>query len=90
VSTHVPPTPSAPEPIARTIAKLCVGGDWACAHGDLAALGDIADRLADYAPETLHCELVALADQCRCDPDGAVAVWMRLKEQVRGAREPRP
>lgn len=70
------------------IGKLCMGGDWACAHGDLEALHDIAMRLAVHAPEPLHCELVALAEQCRSDQDHASARWVELKPQVlaRGTR----
>jgi hypothetical protein len=75
-------TAGSPDPVARTIGKLCMGGDWACAHGDLEALGDIAARLAGYAGEPLHRELVALSSQCRNDPDGATAAWVRLKNQV--------
>jgi hypothetical protein len=71
-----------PETASRTIGKLCVGGDWACAHGDLEALGDIAVQLADYAREPLHCELVALCGLCRSDPERVSAIWMRLKTRV--------
>jgi hypothetical protein len=64
------------------IGKLCVGGDWACANGDLEALGDVAVQLADLAHEPLHCELVALSELCHSDPERAAAAWMRLKSQV--------
>lgn len=67
---------------ALTIGQLCVGGDWACTNGDLETLGYIAGRLAWCVREPLHCELATLAEICRCDPDRAVAAWMRLKDQV--------
>jgi hypothetical protein len=65
-----------------TIGALCVGGDWACAHGDLSALRHVAECLADYVDEPLHCELMELADACYCDPDRACASWSRVKEHV--------
>jgi hypothetical protein len=71
-----------PEAAHRMIGKLCVGGDWACANGDLEALGDVAVQLADFAHEPLHCELVALSGLCHTDPERASAAWMRLKSQV--------
>jgi len=67
---------------ARTIGQLCVGGDWACAHGELEALGDVAERLADYTREPLHRELVELSMLCHSDPQQATALWTRLKTQV--------
>ena len=70
----------------RTIGQLCVGGDWACADGDLETLGHIAGRLATYADEPLHCRLVDLADLCRSDPTRAITVWMQLKEQIQRDR----
>lgn len=76
------PTPHRRQAMDRTIGKLCVGGDWACAHGDLEALGDIAVHLADYTYEPLHCELVALSALCQSDPEQAAAAWVRLKDQV--------
>jgi hypothetical protein len=71
-----------PKPAARTIGQLCVGGDWACAHGDLEALGDVAERLADYANDPLHDELEALSVLCHNDPERAATTWMRLKNQL--------
>jgi hypothetical protein len=73
----------------RTIGQLCVGGDWACAHGDLEALGDVAERLADYTKDPLQDELQALSVLCHSDPERATATWMRLKNQIfRGDRLP--
>jgi hypothetical protein len=67
------------------IGKLCLGGDWACANGDLGALGDIAERLITCSPKTLHRELVGLSDLCRHDPDRAAAAWVQLKNRVLGS-----
>lgn len=66
----------------HTLGELCVGGDWACSNGDLETLRYIASRLAAYADERLRSELAALAEACRCDPDRAVAAWMRVKQQL--------
>lgn len=65
-----------------TIGRLCVGGDWACANGDLGGLRDVAKRLAAFAPEPIHRELVALAAACVADPDRAVAIWTRVKVRL--------
>jgi len=69
-------------PATRAVGTLCVGGDWACAHGDLEALGDVAARLVSYTPEPLHRELVALSGLCHTDPDQATAAWLQLKGRV--------
>jgi hypothetical protein len=74
--THLPSTSTA---TARTIGKLCVGGDWACANGDFGGLRHVAQQLADYVPEPTHCELATLADACDADPDRAAELWQRLK-----------
>lgn len=66
----------------HAIGKLCVGGDWACAHGDLSALRDVALKLAASVAEPLHCYLVQLAEACYYDPFRAVELWNRLKDQV--------
>lgn len=81
---------SHPESASRVIGKLCVGGDWACSHGDFEALGDIAVQLADFAREPLHCEFVALGALCHDDPEQASAAWLRLKAEVLGGVAPRP
>lgn len=62
--------------------KLCVGGDWACANGDLGTLGDIASRLVTCVPERLHCELSDLSELCRKHPDQATSAWVRVKSHV--------
>ena len=64
------------------IGRLCVGGDWACANGDLGGLRYVAQQLASYMPESLNSELAALAESCASDPDAAVARWDCLKRRV--------
>ena len=76
------PTPSDPQAIAHAIGKLCIGGDWACAHGDLSALRYVAQCLAVHAREPLHCELLDLAETCSFDPDRAVERWVLLKNEL--------
>jgi len=72
----------ASRPALQTIGQLCVGGDWAWAHGDFGGLRDIVQQLAAYAPEPVHCELVRLAELCLDDLDGAAVLWMRLKDHL--------
>lgn len=76
------PEPSTTAEVSHAIGKLCVGGDWACANGDLGGLRYVAQQLADYVPEAIHCELVTLAAACETDPDGAVALWISLKNRL--------
>lgn len=66
----------------RTIGLLCVGGDWACAHGDFAALRHIAQQLAIAFVEPLHCELVELADACVGRPELAGQLWHELRDRI--------
>jgi hypothetical protein len=66
----------------HTIGELCVGADWACAHGDSSALHYVAQQLTACASEPLHCALMELSDTCICDPDRAVLLWYGLKDQV--------
>lgn len=70
-------------PTVRSIGKLIVGGDWACSHGDLAALGHVARQLAEHACGQLHKDLLALAAKCRYEPECATAAWVVLKERAR-------
>lgn len=66
----------------HTIGELCVGGDWACANGDISALRHVALQLAAYTPEPLHCYLAELADACYATPDRAVDLWNQMKERL--------
>jgi hypothetical protein len=67
---------------SHLIGELCVGGDWACAHGDFAALRDVAHRLSSFTREPVHCALVELADACLGDPARASELWCQVKETV--------
>lgn len=82
------PIPSKSIETTERIGKLCVGGDWACAHGDFAALRHVALELEDFAPEPVHCELAQLAVACITEPERAAALWERLKSDL--YREPAP
>jgi hypothetical protein len=69
-----------PLPITNSpydVGALCVGGDWACAHGDFGALRAVALRLHGYLPT--HHELIACADACHANPDRAALLWDRFK-----------
>jgi hypothetical protein len=74
--------PSTTREASIAIGKLCVGGDWACAHGDLGGLRNVARQLQDYVPEPLHCELEALVAACATDPDRAATLWDALKDRI--------
>ncbi len=74
--------------IAHTTGELCVGGDWACAHGDVSALRNIALQLAVSVPEPLHCRLVKLAEACHSDPERAAELWSQLKQHLYQSAEP--
>ena len=66
----------------RRDSELCFGGDWACAHGNVGALADIAMRLAFRASEPLQTDLLALAHLCRRDPAEASARWFALRPSL--------
>lgn len=67
------------------LGALAVAGDWACAHAELDALGDLARDIAERVREPLHCDLVSFADRCAYDPQAAVASWPALREQLYAA-----
>jgi len=69
-------------PPAHSIGKLCVGGDWAWAHGDVSALRHIAQQLAVRFGEPTHCDLMNLAELCLHDLDAAGALWAGLKARL--------
>jgi hypothetical protein len=71
-----------PAAATRAIRELCVGGEWACAHGDFAGLRHVAIRLAGYMSEPDRDELVALATACIGDPSGAALRWNRLQRKL--------
>ena len=65
----------------RGFGELYIQGDAACEHGDLVELARIAVHLAEHVGEPLHCELVALARECR-EPRRAASAWWRLKQTL--------
>jgi hypothetical protein len=65
-----------------SIGELCVGGDWACANGDLEALGEVARQLSECTLEPLRGEVLAVVDLCCRDPEHAIAEWRRLKDEL--------
>ena len=69
-------------PQAPTIGSLCIGGDWAIAHGDFETLGYVARQLSTYVPEPLHCRLVDLAAACNHDAQRANQLWDEVKSQL--------
>lgn len=71
-----------PDARTRLICRLCLGGDWACAHGDLAALADIAARLVTCSPEALRGEIAGLSSLCSGDLSRASAAWLKLRNRV--------
>ena len=74
-------TRAAPHPLGT----LCVGGDWARAHGDFETLRCIAQQLAGGVAEPLHCDLMELADLCLYDLDTASASWDLVKHRLLGS-----
>ncbi|HET9988236.1 MAG TPA: hypothetical protein VFQ65_06945 [Kofleriaceae bacterium] len=68
-------------PDQHAIFTLCVGGEWACAHGDFAGLRDVARRLEDYVPE-IRSELRRLETACRDDIDHASAIWVQVERRI--------
>jgi hypothetical protein len=69
----------------HAISALCVGGEWAMAHGDFAGLRDVARRLEPYVPEVLD-ELHELETACRHDIDHAGEIWVHVERRIASAR----
>ena len=67
---------------SRSIGQLCVGADWAWAHGEFSALRHIAQQLAVRFGEPVHHDLVELSDLCLHDLDTAGTLWARLKDRL--------
>jgi len=76
------PLPPSSKEVSDVIGELCLGADWACAHGDFGGLRYVAQQLADYVAEPIHCELVELASACKSDPERAAALWNCLKDKL--------
>jgi hypothetical protein len=74
---------------AHPMGALFVGGDWACAEGQLGTLAYVADLLSRCVAEPLRIELVALVRTCHDRPEGAAREWMRVRALAqRALREP--
>ena len=69
------------------LGELYLDGDRACERGDLPALAEIAEHLAEHVAEPLHCELLALARQC-VDGERATEAWTQLKQKIQIAVQP--
>jgi hypothetical protein len=61
---------------------LFVGGDWACAHGDLAGLADVAKRLGACTDGPIRAEALAVARLCYGDQANAVKRWLDLRTRM--------
>lgn len=70
-----------------TVGRLCIGGDWACAHGDFEALCFVARQLEAFVREPLHSELTALEVACLSDPGRAGEIWSTLKPRLFSSTE---
>jgi hypothetical protein len=68
----------------HAISALCLGGEWAMAHGDFAGLRDVARRLEQYVPEVLD-ELQALETACQEDIDRASEIWVHVERRITSA-----
>jgi hypothetical protein len=68
----------------HAISALCLGGEWAMAHGDFAGLRDVARRLEQYVPEVLD-ELQALETACQKDIDRASEIWVHVERRITSA-----
>ena len=68
----------------ENVGTLCVGGDWACAHGDFSGLRDVARRL-EALVQPMRGELAELETACLRDPDRAGRLWFTLKPRLERA-----
>lgn len=70
---------------AHPIGALFVGGDWACAEGQVGTLAHVAEQLAVCVAEPLRAELIALVRDCHERPERAAREWMRVRELAHDA-----
>jgi hypothetical protein len=68
----------------HVISALCLGGEWAMAHGDFAGLRDVARRLEQYVPEVLD-ELHELETACQKDIEHASEIWVHVERRITSA-----
>lgn len=77
---QVAPPPTHPDHANReAVGRLCVGGDWACAHGNFGGLAAVAHHLIALAPLPIQRRLAELEAACRGDPARAGALWNELR-----------
>ena len=69
------------------LSELCFGGDWACADGNLDTLLFVMQRIATGAPEPVQARLFGIAELCVEHPEHAIALWLRLKEDLLARHE---
>lgn len=74
--------PTTPRSRTPRIGELWLGGDWACAHGDLAGLRRVAEQLCELETEPLRPELCRIADACTSDPDRAMKLWFAVRDRL--------
>lgn len=78
-----------PAPITRArrhdLGVLLVGGDWACAHGDLAGLAEVAKRLGSLTKGEIRTEAFTLARLCVADHQLAAGRWFELRTRMHAA-----
>lgn len=63
---------------------LLIGGDWACAHGDLAGLVDVARRLGEPTMGAARTHALEVAPLCLLDHEHerAIRKWVWLRAQL--------
>jgi hypothetical protein len=65
------------------MSDLLVGGDWACAEGDLGTLAHNAELLACCVAEPLRREMIDVVHACHDDQDYAGERWREAREHLR-------
>ena len=83
-------TEPAHEQAAMPMSALLVGGDWACAEGDVGTLARNAELLAGCVAEPLRHELLDLARTCHVDYEHASERWCEVREHVHALLRERP
>lgn len=61
---------------------MLVGADWACAHGEVGGIVDVARRLAKRSTGETQAEALAVAELCRTDPELALRLWRALRDRL--------
>lgn len=74
----------------RELRELCFSGDWACADGNLDTLVFVVHLIAVGAPGPIQARLLGIAELCLEHPEHAIAIWLRLKDDLLARRERLP